>query len=100
LACWAIVISFFFISVGFFIWSDRVGTSSLVLFCSILLCVFVPAFMVGAYLGSNNKMEIQEKLIREALSKIEEKGKAKMENKVLNNTLMTLTENELQFTIK
>lgn len=40
---------------------------------SIVLCVFVPAFMVAAYYGSNNKMEVEEKLIKDALRSIMEK---------------------------
>jgi hypothetical protein len=48
---------------------------------SIVLCFFVPAFMVAAYLGSNNKMEIEERLIREALNKIIEKKERKQEGK-------------------
>ncbi len=57
-ACWTFVIAFFFLSVGLFIWSDRNGTSRLILFSSILLCIFVPLFMIAAYIGSSNKMEI------------------------------------------
>lgn len=50
------MVLFFWIAVGFFFWSDRVSTSSLILFCSVLLCVFIPLFIVFAYLGSNNKL--------------------------------------------
>lgn len=75
-----IVIFFFFLSVGFFFWSQLASTSSLVLFCSILGVIFIPAFMVAAYCGSNNKLEIQEKLIKDALEKIlsEKKGKGEV----------------------
>lgn len=74
-----IVIFFFFLSVGFFFWSQLASTSSLVLFCSILGVIFIPAFMIAAYCGSNNKLEIQEKLIKDALEKILSQKKRKEE---------------------
>lgn len=72
-----VVIFFFFLSVGFFFWSQLASTSSLVLFCSILGAIFIPAFMVAAYCGSNNKLEIQEKLIKDALEKMMNETKRK-----------------------
>jgi len=93
-ACWSIVIAFFFIIVGFFIWSDRHGTSNLILFSSILLCIFVPLFMIAAYLGSSNKMEIEGRLIRKALDRIiEKKNTKRVQGEAnINNTLITLNE--------
>lgn len=75
--CVIIVIFFFFLAVAMFFWSHRVSTSNLVLVWSIVLIVFVPLFMVAAYYGSNNKMEIEERLIKEALQKIIEKKERK-----------------------
>lgn len=63
-ACCSIVIFFFWLTVGLFFWSNNVSTSNLILVCSIILCVFIPTFILFAYLGSNNKMEIEERLIK------------------------------------
>jgi uncharacterized membrane protein len=71
--CFLIVVFFFFLTVGLFFWSNNVSTSNLVLVWSIILCIFIPTFMVAAYYGSNNKMEIEERLIKEALNRIMEK---------------------------
>lgn len=59
-------------------WTSRVSTSNFVLVWSIVLCVFIPLFMVLAYIGSRNKVEIEQKLIKDALEKQQKmKPKAK-----------------------
>lgn len=58
-------------------WSLHVSTSSLILFSSILICVFIVFFIIFAFVGSKNKLEIEEKLIKDALNKITEKANTK-----------------------
>jgi uncharacterized membrane-anchored protein YitT (DUF2179 family) len=98
--CFLIVVVFFFLTVAFFEWSNNHSTEEMILVWSIVLCVFIPAFMLAAYIGSNNKMEIEERLIKQALRKIMDqkkgkKGEQEEREDRLNEIELSMTVNKL-----